>query len=793
MSEGEYVVKPSTHHALPIGGMIEEFRIIRVLGAGGFGIVYECENTYLPETVAIKEFLPPELACRMPDGGVLPLSPQTEENFSWARDRFLQEAKTLWELARPNRHPNIVRVTRYCEANGTAYMFMEFEQGRPLSGILEAQTRLSPQELEGLFYPLLDGLERVHAAGVVHRDIKPANILIRADGTPVLIDFGAARHVVAGVERSIVSAYTPVYAAVEQYLDAGEQGPWTDIYSFGATLYQAVTGRKPLSASERLCGGVQPLVAEECQGLYPTPILVGIDRALALKPEERPQSVAEWRRIMLEAAGSFSGSERTVVMPTAGPYEPTRLVARPQGQAEAPSKPIIAHERESRKAVVNGSRSWLRGLLIIVLLLSTATALYFRDALMLFFASTIQESSTKRVEPASEDRAATEKLVKEKLTTGPVAKDQESAMSMSGSEAGRSAEEQAEADRSRQRRGDAGQGSVGRDLVELERSEIGQPDQLGVEPEKALREAPGGVSTADARGETSLAVRERIFPGSRFADTLAGGGAGPVMVWLPGGEFQMGSPPAEVGRNPDERLHSARIPQPFAVSETEITLGQFRRFVEDTGYRTEVDRESTCLRPDESWQQLVPDMLLTWESPGYQVADRYPVTCVSWNDASAYAAWLTARTGHQYRLPTEMEWEYAARAGTQTSRFWGDDPDAGCKFANTAECTDDHRYSAPAGVHPPNSFGLRDLLGNVAEWTCSDYGKGYGGAESRCSESSGRSARVFRGGSWLDAPELVRSAARDGAPANLGLNTVGFRLVRLPAVSAEAADAAATR
>jgi formylglycine-generating enzyme required for sulfatase activity len=179
-------------------------------------------------------------------------------------------------------------------------------------------------------------------------------------------------------------------------------------------------------------------------------------------------------------------------------------------------------------------------------------------------------------------------------------------------------------------------------------------------------------------------------------------------------------------------------------------------------------------------------MLLSWESPGYQVTDTYPVACISWNDAKAYAEWLTAKTGHRYRLPTEMEWEYAARAGTLTSRYWGDDPKAGCKLANTAECVDDHVYSSPAGVYPPNPFGLRDIMGNLAEWTCSDYGKGYSGAEARCSESAERSPRVFRGGSWLDAPELVRSAARDGAPANLGLSTVGFRLVRLPASSAEA-------
>jgi len=301
---------------------------------------------------------------------------------------------------------------------------------------------------------------------------------------------------------------------------------------------------------------------------------------------------------------------------------------------------------------------------------------------------------------------------------------------------------------------------------------------VDVHPDGASGDATETAKEGGPPREERPPGREEVVPGTRFADPMAGGGSGPIMVWLPNGEFQMGSPAEEPGRNPDERLHRAGVPEPLAASETEITLGQFRQFVQATGYRTEVDRESTCLRPDDDWQQLVPDMSLSWESPGYQVTDRHPVACINWSDARAYAAWLTKATGQQYRLPTELEWEYAARAGTLSSRFWGDDPKAGCKLAKTAECKDDYTYSAPAGTFPPNAFGLRDMLGNLAEWTCSEYGKGYSGTEERCSEAPGASPRVFRGGSWLDAPELVRSAARDGAPANLGLNTVGFRVVR---------------
>jgi formylglycine-generating enzyme required for sulfatase activity/predicted Ser/Thr protein kinase len=306
------------------------------------------------------------------------------------------------------------------------------------------------------------------------------------------------------------------------------------------------------------------------------------------------------------------------------------------------------------------------------------------------------------------------------------------------------------------------------------------PQEGSVQPEPGLAPEDEQAGEREPPQEPVVRSTERpsALPGARFSDPLSVGGHGPVMVWLPPGEFQLGSPPGEPGRNPDEQGYEARVPEPIAFGETEVTLWQYRQFVQETGYRTEVERDSTCLRPDENWQELVPDMSLSWESPGYEVNPGHPVSCVSWNDARAYAQWLTEQTGHLYRLPTELEWEYAARAGTQASRYWGDDPRAGCTRANTAECDDDYRYTAVAGTFPPNPFGLRDMLGNLAEWTCSEYSKGYGGSEGRCSDGGGSLARVFRGGSWLDAPDLVRAAARDGAPPNLGLNTVGFRLVR---------------
>ncbi len=328
--------------ALPIGAMIEEFRVVKILGTGSFGVVYQCDNTHLEQTAAIKEFLPTELAARQPNGLIAPLAPVTEDAFRWALERFLQEAKTLWGLGRPARHPNIAQVTRYRELNGSAYMFMEFEHGRPFAAVLEERSTLPYPELEALIAPLLSGLQRVHEGGILHRDIKPANILIRADGSPVLIDFGSAKIVTSNSERSVFATYTPRYAALEQHQDVAEQGPWTDIYGLGATLYRAVTGTPPKSASQRLLSDPQQPATELARGGYPEHFLRAIDHACALEPQKRPQSIPEWRLALL-GTQSDQGYAPTVFRPASRARtlisRPTSLSTEPPDAAQGRSTP----------------------------------------------------------------------------------------------------------------------------------------------------------------------------------------------------------------------------------------------------------------------------------------------------------------------------------------------------------------------------------------------------------------------------------------------------------------------
>ncbi len=306
-------------NALPPGSMVQEYKIERVLGAGSFGIVYLAENIYLPETVAIKEFLPSDLAQRGEGATVLPKSSQNQEAYEWALGKFVREARILWELGRPERHPNIVRVSRFHEANGTAYMVMDFEEGESLSDKLEREGTLPESEIRAILFPLLDGIQRVHEESVWHRDIKPANILIRPDGSPVLIDFGAARHEAGGEARSIMEVFTPDYAAPEQVYVMGDLGPWTDVYGLGATIYRAIHGTPPMSASKRALGAEHITAMESGKSKYSSELLQAIDAAIALEPAARPQSVSEWRALLRGEASPArprAGSD-TVLIPGA--------------------------------------------------------------------------------------------------------------------------------------------------------------------------------------------------------------------------------------------------------------------------------------------------------------------------------------------------------------------------------------------------------------------------------------------------------------------------------------------
>ncbi|QIK38317.1 protein kinase [Caldichromatium japonicum] len=283
---------------LPPGTRLHALVIRKTLGRGGVGIVYAAEHEILSETFAIKEFLPEQLARRVAGHRVAAL-PGKERIYEGLKRKFMEEGQTLVELARPRPHPNLVQVTDAFYENDTVYLCMRFERGRPLDEVLKEHGPLSETEARELLLPLLDGLAHAHAQGVWHRDIKPSNILIREDGSPVLIDFGAAHRERPNGAMSIIAQYTPSFAAPEQLYD-GVQGPWTDVYSLAATLYYAATGQLPPSRLE-------PGWQDQWPGYSPV-FLRAIEVGLSFDPDKRPKDATSWR-------GLFDSADHTLPLP----------------------------------------------------------------------------------------------------------------------------------------------------------------------------------------------------------------------------------------------------------------------------------------------------------------------------------------------------------------------------------------------------------------------------------------------------------------------------------------------
>ncbi|HEX5372024.1 MAG TPA: serine/threonine-protein kinase [Aquabacterium sp.] len=345
----------STPDALPVGTRLMDYDIEGLLGVGGFGLVYRAREAALQRVVAIKEFLPSSLAARGSDGSVVLRAPQHGEAFALGLRSFVNEARLLARFD----HPALVRVIRFWEDRGTAYMVMPCYEGQTL---YEARRDLSgpPDEawLRALMEPLLGALDCLHREQVYHRDVAPDNILILKDPDapcgirPVLLDFGAARRVLGDHTQALTAILKPSFAPIEQYAETSQlrQGPWTDLYGLAAVLHYCVTGRTPVPATARAVHDDLPSLRQMATGLaqdfgqtYSPALLATIDRALSVKPDERPASVAAWREALIEQprtvdlsrpSEGVSATQPTVDASRDVWTERTVMVARPaEGQA----------------------------------------------------------------------------------------------------------------------------------------------------------------------------------------------------------------------------------------------------------------------------------------------------------------------------------------------------------------------------------------------------------------------------------------------------------------------------
>ncbi len=283
-------------NALSVGVDLQRYTIVEVLGTGSFGVTYRATDRQTGQQVAIKEYLPKEIAARYGSADVQLLSPENERFYQWGMDRFVTEAQILAQF----NHPNIIKVIGYFHAHRTAYFVMIYQRGVSLDVELKQRSTSPGQaQMEAWFVPILRGLVAVHGKNYLHRDIKPGNILLSTDASPVLIDFGAACYAMGDEVRKTSDILTPAYASIEQYGVDQSLGPWSDLYSVGATMYRCLSGKPPLAATRRanaiLSGEADPLPSARSVGKahYSETFLDVIDWMLQLRSGDRPRGADE--------------------------------------------------------------------------------------------------------------------------------------------------------------------------------------------------------------------------------------------------------------------------------------------------------------------------------------------------------------------------------------------------------------------------------------------------------------------------------------------------------------------
>jgi serine/threonine protein kinase len=355
---------PEASDALPVGTRLGEFEIREVIGVGGFGIVYRAWEPALEREVALKEYMPMGMVGRGPDGRVTLRSRGYEEDYALGLRSFVNEARLLARFD----HPSLVKVHRFWEANGTAYMAMPFYKAQTLRQRRQDIGAQAPTQawLMSMIEPLLGALAEMHRADVYHRDIAPDNILWCADNRPVLLDFGAARHVLADRTQTLTAVLKPQFAPIEQYADAQSmrQGPWTDVFALASTCYFMLTGRPPLPATARILSDDLTPLAQLAPPGFSSHVLATLDWAMSVRPQDRPQSVATlWDAlhghvtVPPRVVDTLAARERAAVATTN--FEKTiQTFSRAMGKSEAASTPDDSRLRSTiRGSAAHAMRS----------------------------------------------------------------------------------------------------------------------------------------------------------------------------------------------------------------------------------------------------------------------------------------------------------------------------------------------------------------------------------------------------------------------------------------------------
>ena len=758
----------------------EKLRVERVLGAGGFGITYLVRDLHVDDYRVLKENFPKNLSLRASGSVVSLVSSENQEDYDYLLQRFIFESE---QLQRFSGHPNIANVVGSFRANNTAYMLMSYRPGKTLAEHIQQNDNhpLNEDEIKSLCLPVLKGLQAVHAADLLHLDIKPENIYIPSLVEPYLIDFGGARHF-SGAESQRLSQYssmvrTPGYAPPEQSSTQKKHQAATDLYAFGATLYYAISSQAPIDANDRRAAvdddEPDPLTPalKIGAGRYSKELLQAIDACLRIKRKERPQSVAELVQLL---PPSWRITEPIIPDPKdQSPSRPddqspspdsqsgkTQFEAKPTDAVSKPAQASAYKHKSTAIASAKGDNTWLWMITIAVLI--TFGLWYYDQAIE-------ADKSNWRLATRTNSIAGYQNYLDD---CGSICNHRRLAIELM---------EQLREFKLTIR------SNVYSDEVTINGRSYGSTPVMTnlARGTYAVRVSKAGYrdyfEQIEFTQELTLRVElEREYgPGDIIQDCPQC----PKMVYIPAGSFRMGDIQGD-GSSDAKPVHRVSVGT-FLLGQTEVTVGQFRAFVDASGYQTEAEQSRGCRIYGDgrrSWSSGN-----NWRNPGFKQAEAEPVVCVNVNDIQRYIRWLSAKTNQQYRLPSEAEWEYAARAGSETKYSWGNK--AGRKYANygtdtccggLAEGKDKWRYTAPVGSFAANAFGLYDMHGNVWELTQDCRNDSYHGAPSDGSAwlSGNCDMRMWRGGSWDFSPNYLRSSERTSNSTAERYDNDGFRLAR---------------
>lgn len=639
-------------------------------------------------------------------------------------ERAVDDLKRETRRALDLTHPHIVRIYDFVDDASSAAIAMEWVDGPSLSILaMEHEDRIYPIEIILPWVEqLCEALSYAHArAKVVHRDLKPANLMIDAEDMLKIADFGISATLTDSttrVSKQAGSSGSPPYMSPQQML--GKPTAVTDdVYALGATLYELLTGKPPFYT-----GRIDLQVMQE------TPPSIA-ERRTELNVRNTNIVPSEWEETIAACLAKEPGDR---------PQSAGEVWERLNGKS-------IAHEislKNTKKETVEKTSS-----------------------------STPNNRTAEDKKVGSDrwaDRDASAPIARESQSKAPKMIGLFVLLAVLGTAGWWFGVEQPK------REAAAELVRIEEARVEAETAELARIERQKAEAARLDRERKA-VELARLEKERREAAAEReaklLIPQSGSRYTIED--LGIELMPIAAGSFMMGSPSGESGRDSDETPHRVTISRAYWLGATEVTVGQWRSFVNETGYRTEAETgDGMYVYEGGSWSKKAGT---SWRNPSLSQTDDHPVVGVSWNDIQAYAKWLTEReraagrlpAGYAYTLPSEAQWEYACRAGT-TGAYAGD-LDAMAWYSSNSGST-----THAVGQRRANAWGLYDMHGNVWEW-CSDWFGDYpsGSVTDPAGANSG-SVRVYRGGSWGDTAASARSANRNWVSPGLRNSLLGFRL-----------------